>query len=183
MKTLYVSGKELDLVKTRPELAHLKANIIKEYACRNIDKQSADIKMDTTEDSARYAAYRLIKSVANLVLKEEKQAQFENLKVGDGVTLHGYSDREAYTVISRTKSKVVAQMDKATRDPNFKPEFISGGFSAHCTNQEEQTYTYERDAEGRIIEITFSKKYGRMQLKGTNSPVTLGRKKFYDYNF
>ncbi len=176
---LYVYGNELALVKEHPELAHLKARIVKEYDA----EKAADIKLETNDRCGWSSAYNAIKNVEIQIKKEKNKKDFDDLAIGDGVTFHGYSDKEAYTVISRTKSKVIAQMDKATIDPSFRPDFVSGGFVAHCTNQSEQTYTYEPDPNGSIMEITFSKKDGRMYSKGTKSMVTLGRRKFYDYNF
>ena len=55
------------------------------------------------------------------------------IRVGDGVTLNLYSDSQAHTVIARTGRTLTIQRDKAIRDPNFKPEWVPGGFSAICT--------------------------------------------------
>lgn len=106
------------------------------------------------------------------------------VKVGDGVTIHLYSDAHAGTVIKKTKTTITVQQDKATIDPNFKPEFIVGGFAGHCTNQHEQTYTYERNPNGNVTVYRWSKKYNRYQGGGDGSIiVTKGRREFYDYNF
>ncbi len=76
------------------------------------------------------------------------------------------------------------QRDKATLDPNFKPEFIPGGFAAHCTNQDEQSYTYERDPNGEITKCYWSEKKGRFTTGGDQSiKIGPGRHEFYDYNF
>lgn len=103
------------------------------------------------------------------------------LEVGDGVTLNLWSDRQAYTIIRRTPYTLTLQRDKATLDPNFKPEFIVGGFAAHCTNQDEQSYTYERDPNGGTTVVYWSKKYGRFMYLGKS--ISVGRHEFYDYNF
>ena len=106
------------------------------------------------------------------------------VEVGDGVTIHLYSDAHAGTVIKKTKTTITVQQDKATIDPNFKPEFVAGGFAGHCTNQNEQTYTYERDLNGTVTTYRWSKKYNRYQGGGDGSvTVTKGRREFYDYNF
>ena len=105
----------------------------------------------------------------------------EELQVGDGVTIHLYTDAEAYTVIKRTASTITVQRDKAIRDPNFKPQFDVGGFAGHCTNQNEQTYTYERDKNGSTLTLRFSKKYGRFMY--LEKAIGIGRHEFYDYNF
>ncbi|MCQ2113313.1 MAG: hypothetical protein MJY95_08250 [Bacteroidaceae bacterium] len=105
-----------------------------------------------------------------------------NIKVGDGVSVKLYTDRHAGTVIKVTRCKVVVQRDKATLDPNFKPEWIAGGFAGHCTNQHKQTYTYERDPNGEIYEFRWSNKYGQYGTPG-NLTLHKGRREFYDYNF
>ena len=104
-----------------------------------------------------------------------------NVKVGDGITLSYYSDKHAYTIISRTNKTITIQRDKATLNKNFKPEIIPGGFAGRCINQEEQTYTYERDKEGRTLTLRWSNKYGEFTCK--EARVANGRHEFYDYNF
>ena len=73
---------------------------------------------------------------------KEKVAQFgehyltpASIQVGDGVTVNLWSDRYAATVIKVTKSTATVRRDKATLNPDFKPEWIPGGFAAHCTNR------------------------------------------------
>ena len=123
------------------------------------------------------------KKIENLkweLLKEQNR----EIEVGDGVTLHLWSDAHACTVIAKTKTTITIQRDKATIDPNFKPEWVAGGFAGHCTNQNEQSYTYERDPNGMIYKCRWSEKYGRFQTGGDGSmKITRGRREFYDYNF
>lgn len=105
-----------------------------------------------------------------------------NVKVGDGVTINLWSDRHAATIIKVTAKTITVQRDKAILDPKFKPDFIPGGFAAHCTNQEEQSYTYEADPNGEVRTFHWSDKY---QKYGQPGDLTLsrGRHEFYDYNF
>lgn len=119
-----------------------------------------------------------INDLRNDIAIEERR----EVEVGDGVTLRYFTDCEAYTVIKRTKATITIQRDKATLDPNFKPKFIPGGFVAHCTNQNEQTYTYERDPNGTIKTAHWSEKNGRFMVDG-ELRIFNGRKEFYDYNF
>ena len=115
---------------------------------------------------------------------ELRKAQYLEMEVGDGATIRLYSDRHACTVIKRTAKTLTVQQDKATLDPNFKPEWVEGGFAGHCTNQDQQTYTYERDKKGSITVFHWSEKNGRWQA-GSDGTITLGigRHEFYDYNF
>lgn len=106
------------------------------------------------------------------------------IEVGDGVTMCLWSDRHACTVIARTAKTLTIQRDKATLSPDFKPEWILGGFAAHCANQSEQKYTYERNPKGEIIRCRWSEKRGRWQ-SGSDGSIAIirGRHEFYDYNF
>ena len=112
----------------------------------------------------------------------KKQLSVRDLKVGDGVTVHYWSDANAYTIIKRTAKSLTLQRDKATLSPDFKPEFIPGGFCAHCTNQYEQSYTYERDPNGRIMKAYWSEKK-KCFFADKSLRVTPGRHEYYDYNF
>ena len=106
------------------------------------------------------------------------------LKVGDGVTMHLWSDAHACTVIARTAKTLTIQRDKATRSPAFKPEWIPGGFSAICTNSEDQEWSYERDPHGAITRCRWSEKRGCWQT-GSDGSIRIGRGRHehYDYNF
>ncbi len=102
-----------------------------------------------------------------------------NAKVGDGATIQLWSDSHACTIIKVTAETITLQQDKATLDPIFKPEFTPGG---HCTNQDKQTYTYERDPEGKVTTFHWSNKYKRYSKPGYET-ILEGRSEFYDYNF
>lgn len=118
-------------------------------------------------------------------LKQQQRTELNReIEVGDGVTLRLWSDAHACTVIAKTKTTITIQRDKATLSPNFKPEWIAGGFAGHCTNQDEQTYTYERDPNGQIYRCRWSEKNGCYQTGSDGSmKITRGRREFYDYNF
>jgi hypothetical protein len=105
-----------------------------------------------------------------------------NVNVGDGVTINLWSDRHAATVIKKTAYSVTVQQDTATLSPDFKPVRVEGGFAGHCINQDEQTYTYERNPNGRVETFRWSNKYGRYGTPG-NPSLSKGRHEFYDYNF
>lgn len=115
---------------------------------------------------------------------ELRKARNSEVEIGDGVTEYLYSDAHAFTVIAKTKKTITIQRDKAILDPNFKPEWIAGGFAGHCTNQEEQTYTYERNPDGEKIRCYWSERLGCYTTGGDQSiKIGLGRHEFYDYNF
>jgi hypothetical protein len=90
------------------------------------------------------------------------------VQVGDGVTEYMYSDKHAYTVISRTAQTITIQRDKAIRTDER-------GMS------DWQNYDYERDTDGNIMVARWSKKRGRWQVR--SSTIGLGRHEYYDYSF
>lgn len=114
-------------------------------------------------------------------LNNLRREYYQGFEVGDGATVHYYTDAEAYTVIRRTPKMLVLQRDRATLKEGWKPEFITGGFAGHCINQHEQEYDYEQDPEGHTIKVYWSDKRGAFLFN--DKCVTPGRHEFYDYNF
>lgn len=117
----------------------------------------------------------------NLVSEKYGEYFRDNAQVGDGATVHYYSDAHACTIIKRTAKTLTLRQDKATLKDSFKPEFIVGGFCAHCTNQEEQEYDYEPNPNGSIYVAHWSDKKKGFYANGLH--VTPNRHEFYDYNF
>lgn len=145
-------------------------------------------------DLSAYSAYD--QSVIERTIELNAKADaISALAVGDGVSVSVWTDILAYTIIKKTRTTMILREDKATLDPSFKPEFISGGFAGHCINQSEQTYTYEANPDGAEIKIslrTFTDELGNERRmwklsktgvfeRGGN--VYAGRRKFHDYNF
>jgi len=49
--------------------------------------------------------------------------------------LYGYSDVHPYEVVRVISEKTIEiRAMNASRDPNWKPEIIPGGFAGHCIN-------------------------------------------------
>ena len=105
----------------------------------------------------------------------------ENAKVGDGATVCYYSDRDAYTIVKRTKETLTLQRDKAVLSDEFHPVFVPGGFAGTVINQHEQRYTYEPDPDGSTVTAHWSEKKVGYYWHGIR--VIPGRHEFYDYNF
>lgn len=148
-----------------------------EYINERIERCAKQFGEDTIESNI----WDVIRTIKRF---HEDKLSPATVKVGDGATINLYSDRHACTIIKVTKCSITVQYDKATLDPNFKPQWVQGGFAGHCLNQDEQTYTYERNPEGRIETYRWSKKYNRYLGGGDQSiSVSKGRHEFYDYNF
>lgn len=169
MKTTNEIKKELELTRAQEEAAKNAW-----VATRTKDGQ---LVFNNTEYRTLVSIQRKIEVLENELTVAER---FE-VKVGDGVTYRLYSDAQACTVIKRTAKSITIQEDEATLDPNFKPEIIAGGFVGHCVNQNEQTYTYKANPNGRKITARWSEKYGAFMYCG--KAIFNGRHQFYDYNF
>ena len=93
-----------------------------------------------------------------------------NIQVGDGVTICYYTDREAGTIIKRTKNTITYQQDKAIRiDDNGMSDF--------------QEYRYERNPNGKIEVYHWSNKYGCFRNSKNHLYVINGRHEYFDYSF
>ena len=103
----------------------------------------------------------------------KKKSTSNNLPtIGMGVTIQGWSDRHAGTIIQILQGgrKLVIQMDIATRIDN-------NGMS------ESQQYTYQPDPNGAIQFATL-RKDSKYRVMGGKSPVALGiRNEYYDFSF
>jgi hypothetical protein len=167
-------------------------NMVKRIDPVNAEYIMADHRFESKVESVlRYDAKKNTEMVNYMLVElrdmaqefNEKNLTPANVKVGDGVTMHMYSDAHAGTVIKVTKTSVTIQRDDATLSPEFKPEFVVGGFAGHCTNQSDQRYTYEQNKNGSTMTFRWSKKYNRFQDGKTGRSLTKGRREFYDYNF
>lgn len=169
----------------RKQLEELKA--LKEQSYNEAVTKRADPTMQGWEEAWNEWYGKCGRQMSEDIRETERLILVEinrELDVGDGVTMCLYSDQHACTVIAKTAKTITIQRDKATLDTNFKPEFIVGGFAAHCTNQEDQKWTYERDLNGEITRCYWSEKLGRYTTGGDQSiRISPGRHEFYDYNF
>ena len=118
----------------------------------------------------------------NLISDKYNDYFKENAKVGDGVTVHLYTDAHAYTIIRRTKQTLTLRRCKATLVEGWKPVFIPGGFAGHCINSTDQEYTYEEDEDGQVETAHWSGKKHGFYVNRTLY-VTPGRREHFDYNF
>lgn len=93
-----------------------------------------------------------------------------NVQVGDGITICYYTDREAGTIIKRTKNTITYQQDKAIR--------IDDNGMSDC-----QEYRYERDPNGKVEVYHWSHKYGCFRNSKNHLYVINGRHEYFDYSF
>ena len=95
----------------------------------------------------------------------------------------GYTDINPFEVIKviSEKTLVIRAMD-AVRDPNWKPNFVVGGFSAMCLNQNTQEWNITSNSENEVLRIRLGKK-GWKDKYGNRYQLAKEPVKFYDYNF
>lgn len=97
---------------------------------------------------------------------------------------HGYSDVTPYEIINWVSDKTIEVRLMAYKlDEDWKPEFHAGGFSAHCSNQSEQRYTYSSDEEEPIRRIRLHKNGRWFDKNGNQYRLSEKPRRFYDYNF
>jgi hypothetical protein len=96
----------------------------------------------------------------------------------------GYSDTSPYEIVRRVSERCIEirPMD-AVRDPAFTPEFVVGGFSAHCWNQHDQRWIISSNPEARVIRIRLHKDGCWRCKHGARYVLAVKPVKYYDYNF
>lgn len=96
----------------------------------------------------------------------------------------GYSDVEPYEITRWVSEKTVEiRAMRAERDPSYKPEFVPGGFSAVCLNQNEQTWIITSKPEAKVFRIRLHKDGYWRDADGSRYSLAVKPVKFYDYNF
>ena len=120
---------------------------------------------------------------------EEKQNEIytewiQSLEVGDHAHICHYSDITPCTVIKKTATTITVRNDKATKSENWNPQYIPGGFSAHCTNNDDQAdwWICEEDPEGTTEVFRWRKKSNRW-MNACDERLYPEWMKKYDYNF
>ena len=96
----------------------------------------------------------------------------------------GYTDINPNEVVRVISDKCVEiRAMNAERNPNWKPEFVTGGFAGVCVNQNEQEWVITSNPESSVIRIR-KHKDGRWYDSHRNRyQMSAAPRKFYDYNF
>jgi len=114
----------------------------------------------------------------------EKETTMANALPTSYANQIGYSDVKPFEILSVTKSGkqiLIREMD-AERDPTWVPDFVAGGFTANCANQEDQKWIIQSNEANPVIKARkradgyFWSYYGKHRI--AREP-----RKFYDYNF
>ena len=108
----------------------------------------------------------------------------EQIKIQPYFNEMGWSDINPYEVVEiRTENKVIIRAMDAELSQDWKPNFIPGGFSAHCTNQSSQKWDCKPNPTNETLTIRKNKKGQWKTPDGTKFKNSDKPVKFYDYNF
>ncbi len=96
----------------------------------------------------------------------------------------GYTDITPYEVV-RTVSPTCLEVREmaAALDPSWTPDFVVGGFSAHCRNNGSQRWVIESNPTGRVVRIRLHKSGEWKSAHGDRFKLADKPVKRYDYNF
>ena len=108
------------------------------------------------------------------------KTNIKNLPEGQYFTEIGYSQTYPWKATRETRTTITLQKVAVLPDPEWKPDFLPGGFAGHCTNQSEQTWLYGGLTQEKVT-IRKNKK-GAWVHKGVRFMEGVARE-FYDYNF
>jgi len=107
-------------------------------------------------------------------------ANIKNLPEAQYFTERGYTQAYPWVVVKATaKTRTLARV-LVEQDPDWKPKMIPGGFAAHCTNQNAQTWLYAGVDMDNQKTVRLTKK--GWALRGTRF-IEDRAVHFYDYNF
>ena len=96
----------------------------------------------------------------------------------------GYSDVNPYEIVRVISDKTIEIREMtAERNPDWKPEWVTGGFAGHCTNQWEQLWNITPKEDGAVRRIRLSKNRCWRDADGRRYRLADAPEKFYDYNF
>lgn len=113
----------------------------------------------------------------------------ETFAVGDRVHYNGWTDVYPATVVKVTPTTVTVRQDNFRKDPEWKMDWVDGGFAGHVTNNYQQKNVIEPDEGGtRFVKFTLRAKRGEFvqvgySSTGPRSTLHQGWDAFYDYNF
>ena len=124
-----------------------------------------------------------IDSWGNKVDQTRKEI-LDNPVIGMFANHIGYSDVNPYEIIRVVSKKtLVIKRMKSKRDESVKMEFVPGGFSAHCINQEDQKWFISSNPEGIEYRIRKQKDGSWRDSGGNRYQISFKARKKFDFNF
>lgn len=109
---------------------------------------------------------------------------YHEMEISDHAHICHWSDVSPCTIIKKTKTTLTVRYDKARKSDKWNPQYIPGGFVAHCINNDNQSdwWIIEENPEGSVETFRWSNKYNsyRNTCGETLHPGWMYK---YDYNF
>lgn len=97
---------------------------------------------------------------------------------------YGWSDINPFEVVKTVSDKTLeVRAMEAKLHPDWKPEFVPGGFSAHCTNNNEQDWVITSNTENKVFRIRLHANGVWKDKNGNKYHLNDKPIKHYDYNF
>jgi hypothetical protein len=111
----------------------------------------------------------------------------KGLPEGDYMTETLYSDTTPWAIVGGTAKTVIVQEVLVKRDPDWQPVIHAGGFAGHCSNQDEQTWLFDRlGKRTKTLRLKKSRYHGSDKLWGGadgSEFIANGAVNKHDYNF
>jgi hypothetical protein len=121
-----------------------------------------------------------LKSLPKTFLSEEIRGE---VRENGYATRVGYSDYHPYEIVKVISDKTIEVRGMDAKLLNGDDLiFHTGGFSAHCSNQDVQEYNYSSNENNPVIRLRKNKK-GQWISKGDKFMLETKPYKFHDYNF
>ena len=107
-----------------------------------------------------------------------------SMEVGDHAHICHWSDVTPCTVIRKTATTLTVRHDKARKSYKWNPQWEVGGFSAICTNNNDQKdwWIIEEDPDGYVETFRYRKSRNRYMNK-CDERLYPDWDNYYDYNF
>jgi len=96
----------------------------------------------------------------------------------------GWSDVNPYEIVRVVTDKTIEiKAMKSEKDPTWLPDWVVGGFSGVCTNQQSQKWIITSDENAVIFKIRLHKSGAWKDKHGAKYKLGNEPMKFYDFNF
>lgn len=117
-------------------------------------------------------------------LEQAKADWYHEMEPGDRCHVQHWTDRTPCTIVKKTATTLTIRHDAARKTEKHNPEFIPGGFGAHCVNNNCQSDWWEcyEDPNGATEVFRWSK-VKNVYVNTSGESLFPEWENFYDYNF
>lgn len=144
-------------------------------------KSSAQVEAEFVEEYGRKEL-----EIRNLMLEaeQERMDSFNHPTTEMYANCYQWTDSQPFEIVEAKNDKllVIRAMD-AVIDPEYKPQFIAGGFAGHVPNNYEQKWIYSKNTQRPTIKIRKHSDGIWRDKHGGTYRISDKPCKFHDYNF